>query len=659
MTFLNSYILWFLPAVLLPIIIHLLSKRKATRVDFSSLRFLKALEQDALKTFNIKQLILLILRTLLVLFLILAFARPTIQKGVGFQLATRPQTLTLVVVDNTASTRTILNSDRFQDWIKDLSALSTQQSDLYFLGLGDSVLSKAANDIEPTWSGPVVENIAQFAADHLPTDAYARRECILITDGQITNTALDSLMPWWTAVLLFPGEPDQGITSITFPGHVFQPGDEYPIRAQVFTNKAGMEDEPVELWINDRRMNQILLNTTNRDHENFELKGLIEGRKSQEGILKLSPDANPYNDSRYFVIQPGNQIQVGVVTPAQQPNIWEILKTVLAQQAYNIGIDIADVNNLDALELARVKTIIWDTNIAVSSYQLERFRQFVTDGNQMIMVGAINPTISRAFDIPKSTKTETDSYGYPIHLTRNGASVFQEIPLNATIENGRLVVKKRFISDTPLKKSSKVWLAFADETPLLSVTRHGLGQIVWLNTTLNPTDSNWPVLGVFPAMLVKMIYMAVPELDVNSFNRVVGESLRFPRLEHFGTEPLQIQIPGGQSQFIQPDSTGNLVFSEASQPGFYRLFQGAQQLSSIAVNVDSREAQPQSLTPGESFLGRFNLNLNLNLAGDQDLTQQILANRQGIPLWPWLLLLALVVFFCENLVARIPRGWRQ
>ncbi|HCW75200.1 MAG TPA: hypothetical protein DHU63_01530, partial [Candidatus Marinimicrobia bacterium] len=134
--------LWFLPAILLPVIIHLLSKRKARRVDFSSLRFLRALEQDALKTFNIKQLILLILRTLIVLLLVLAFARPTIQKGAGFRLATRPQTLTLVVIDNTASTRTAMAAAQYQTWIKDFQKMSSQQSDLFFLGLGDSVLTQ-------------------------------------------------------------------------------------------------------------------------------------------------------------------------------------------------------------------------------------------------------------------------------------------------------------------------------------------------------------------------------------------------------------------------------------------------------------------------------------------------------------------------------------
>ena len=648
--------LWFLPAILLPVIIHLLSKRKARRVDFSSLRFLRALEQDALKTFNIKQLILLILRTLIVLLLVLAFARPTIQKGAGFRLATRPQTLTLVVIDNTASTRTAMAAAQYQTWIKDFQKMSSQQSDLFFLGLGDSVLTQKPEEIGPTWFAPAIKNVARFAREHLPLDDYARRECILITDGQFSTTLTDSLSPeWWTAVLKFENVPDQGLTAIHFPQYGFQPGDEYPLRVQAMTNESGLSDEAVELWINDRRVNQILLTSPNKSQENFVLKGLVEGRLSQEGTLKLSPDANSYNDSRYYVIQPGGKVHVGVLAQSQQPNIWEILKTLLSEQAYNIEFEIADVNNPDALALSKLKTLIWDTQVGLSSHQLDRLRQFMLDGGQIILVGAVNQAVASAFEIPRTSRGETETDGFPLNVTRLATTVFPDLPLRATLDNGRLTVKKRFLADEPLMKKSQTWLAFADELPLLDMMNFGKGRLVRMNTTFDPDDSNWPVLGIFPALLVKIIHLAVPEMDMALFNRNVGDHLFFPRLVRLGTDPYQVQLPGSQSQYIQPDSAGRIIFTESIQPGFYRLFRGAQRLSSIAVNIDPREAQPQSLTIDTTQLTQF----HMVLSGEADLTQQILANRQGTPLWPWILLLALVIYFAENLIARIPRGWRQ
>ena len=79
MTFLNSVMLFALLAASIPIIIHLITRRKAKTILFSSLRFLKILENEQIKRLKIKQILLLIIRILIILFIILAFARPTLK----------------------------------------------------------------------------------------------------------------------------------------------------------------------------------------------------------------------------------------------------------------------------------------------------------------------------------------------------------------------------------------------------------------------------------------------------------------------------------------------------------------------------------------------------------------------------------------------------
>lgn len=426
MTFLNSSILWFLPVILLPIIIHLLSKRKARRVDFSSLRFLKILEQNALKTFNIKQLILLILRTLIILFVILAFAQPTLQEGTGFQLATRPQTLMVIAVDNTASMRAELQKPDFSRQLEALATLTEHQTDVWFLGLGDSVLTQRTDEIEPTWSAPVIENIAAYLERHLPVADYARRELLVLSDGQLAFGITDSLAPdWWRGVLQVPVEPDRGIIDLTLPERVFQPGDEYVVRAEVATNGEPFSDDPVELWMNAKRLNQVLLNTTNRTSTALEMKGLVEGRQSQEGQLSLTPDGKPYNDVRYYVLQPGEKVRVGVIAPPRQPNIWNILKSALAQQTYHIELEMADVNHLDGLVLTQLKSLIWETSVTLSGYQLSRIRRFVENGGQLIVIGAVEPKIADALNMPRTIQSESNDYGFPVRITSRGQRVLR------------------------------------------------------------------------------------------------------------------------------------------------------------------------------------------------------------------------------------------
>ena len=76
-TFLNSIILSALFAALIPLLIHLFNKQKTKKIKFSSLRFLKKLEKRRLKKVKIYQILLIIIRTLLIVMLVLAFARPT------------------------------------------------------------------------------------------------------------------------------------------------------------------------------------------------------------------------------------------------------------------------------------------------------------------------------------------------------------------------------------------------------------------------------------------------------------------------------------------------------------------------------------------------------------------------------------------------------
>ena len=68
MNFLNPWMLLGLLAAGIPILLHLLNLRKLKTIEFSTLRFLKELQKTRIRRFKIKQIILLILRTLIIIF---------------------------------------------------------------------------------------------------------------------------------------------------------------------------------------------------------------------------------------------------------------------------------------------------------------------------------------------------------------------------------------------------------------------------------------------------------------------------------------------------------------------------------------------------------------------------------------------------------------
>jgi hypothetical protein len=78
LSFLNPAFLWALPAASIPLIIHLLSRRRLPEVQFPTTQFLRALEPREIRRIRLREILLLILRTLAILILVFAFARPSI-----------------------------------------------------------------------------------------------------------------------------------------------------------------------------------------------------------------------------------------------------------------------------------------------------------------------------------------------------------------------------------------------------------------------------------------------------------------------------------------------------------------------------------------------------------------------------------------------------
>ncbi len=102
MQFLNPLYLLGLVAATIPIIIHLLIIRKNKLVEFSSIRFLKELQKTQIRRLKVKQILLLVLRTLIIVFLVLSFARPVVKSNFPF-FRNYSNVSTVIILDNSVS----------------------------------------------------------------------------------------------------------------------------------------------------------------------------------------------------------------------------------------------------------------------------------------------------------------------------------------------------------------------------------------------------------------------------------------------------------------------------------------------------------------------------------------------------------------------------
>src|SRR3954464_1298002 len=98
----------FLPLLALasvPIIIHLLNRRRFQTVEWAPMKYLKLTIKTNRRRLRIEQLILLAVRTLVVILIILAVARPVLSGGaLGGWLAGRSRVSRILVIDDSLST---------------------------------------------------------------------------------------------------------------------------------------------------------------------------------------------------------------------------------------------------------------------------------------------------------------------------------------------------------------------------------------------------------------------------------------------------------------------------------------------------------------------------------------------------------------------------
>ncbi len=99
LAFLNPLLLWALPLCAVPIVIHLLNRRRFHRVPWAAMEFLIAAMKRNRKRLRMEQWLVLLLRTLAVLLLVSLVSRP--QLGGGGLLSTT--THHVVVLDDSAS----------------------------------------------------------------------------------------------------------------------------------------------------------------------------------------------------------------------------------------------------------------------------------------------------------------------------------------------------------------------------------------------------------------------------------------------------------------------------------------------------------------------------------------------------------------------------
>ena len=213
MTFLAPLYLLLGAAAGVPLLLHLLRRNIATRVDFPAARYLERAEQEHSRSLRLRNLLLMLLRVLLVLALTLAAARPFVSgAGVG-----HGPTAVAIVLDNSLSTTAVIGGAPVFAQLRDAAkrvVLSATPADRLWLvtaagrvrgGSRDAVLAELAR-LAPEQGAGDLPLALRRAAAAVQGSALPARAVAVATDGQRTAWQSSARVDLPVAVLVPPGD---------------------------------------------------------------------------------------------------------------------------------------------------------------------------------------------------------------------------------------------------------------------------------------------------------------------------------------------------------------------------------------------------------------------------------------------------------------------
>lgn len=674
MSFLSPLFLLGLAALAVPVIIHLVRRTRARKVEFPSLMFVRQIPQRTIRRRRLINLLLLILRSLALLCLVLAFARPFTRGSANAGLGTRSRS-SVILLDNSYSMR---SGNRFELAKSRARSVISQagvsdQLALISFSQGYEVLSRLTGDRAKLNS--LVDNLAPGngstalvqairGAEELLRDAgTAEKQIVLISDLQAgawnkadASYKLSNQIKLVLADVAETPVSNLAITEVNAQPVVYQQKYTDKLTARIANysdeNREGVQ---VEFQLNDHTVEKRQVKVAAHESALIEFSDFNLNEGPNRGVIEISDSGFAF-DNRFFVsITRVNQGQLLVIENAGR----ERGESLFLQNALTTGENLAFAVSVKTPvtvnpgELSAYKVIILNDADNLSGGLATALKSFVEKGGGLVVTAGRHVSESNYNEIFGTLLPA--KIGEAVQLKSEYVTL-SDIKTDHPVfgvfrQSGRLAAARVFgyRRSTP-GQAATVLARFEDGSPALVESATGSGRVLLFLTTL---DSSWNDLPLTPIYLplVRQMTRYLGERDKSSWH-LIGETFSVPPGSD-GAVPA-VDSPGNTRLTERNLTNGGELIIKAAEPGFYRLrYSGNTDFS--AVDLDPRESDLAKLDKDE-FLAAITGEGGKQGSGSQDapkLTDEEREARQRI-WWP-LLIAALAFFVAEAIISRRTR----
>jgi hypothetical protein len=688
MTFLNPAILFGLFAASIPVIIHLFNLRKLKKIEFSTLQFLKELQKNKIRKIKLKQWLLLALRVLMILCIVIAFARPTLV-GVSIGGTTSAAKTTAVfILDDTFSMSVIDENGSYfnqaKETIKDLLTQFEEGDEVGLILVSHqpeeieltSNLNKFKNEVDgitiSSASGKLNNAIIK-AAEVMGNEKNFNKEIYLFSDFQKGRLAseveiIDLKEQLGEQVRLYSFDysgkeiTNFGINDLKINTQIFEKDKPVKLEAVVKNYSERAKDNlVVSLFINRERSAQQSVSFKPGETKSINLEAPVKNYGTSDAFVEIEEDDLLDDNIRYTSFSIPQKISVLILDDNLDDTklIDAALKSV-SESGY-FDITIKKTEQISGLQLNNFQVIILlSDNFGNASVKLN---QFLSSGKGIIIFPS-SETDATGFNSSLSS-IGISSSGILVKMEKTQSIHFSETDFNHPLfENIFMDEKKKQIESPEIYSYFKInpggkgksIITLEDESSFLSEYSISDGKVLFFGVSPVFSWSDFPIKGIFAPLITKSVMFLVSGNSVDG-KYIAGELMNINVSER--TLPqIKVKRPDNNVEIINIDEnqlSDNISYGNTFTTGNYKFFSGEKLISTVNVNTDPAESVTEYLSESEfaEYLEKINYKGSyIRIDKGENPAQMILQARFGSELWRYFLLAAILLALIEMTIAR-------
>ncbi len=676
MQFLFPSFLWALGALAIPVLIHLFYFRRFKKVYFTNVKFLKEVKEETNSRRKIKNFLVLLMRLLAFAAIILAFAQPFIPQD---REVKKGQRSVSVFVDNSYSMNSLSQDvplinqakqkareiiegfkvdDRFQILTND------------FEGKHQRLMSQedALSMIDEIQVSPSVRNISQVLARQqqaLNSGTSEITSAYVLSDFQKNIADLQSFSDTTLEVNLAPLQSIQerniSIDSAWFdaPIQMVSQTNELVVRIRNHSDELA---ENVRLTIKEegqvKPIGTIKIPARSSVTDTINLTVLKTGW--HQATLEITDYPVQFDDKYFFTYEVVEKVKVLSI----QNNAKNAYLSAAFEGMPYFELSTQRTNQIDYSSFRDFELIVLNDLASISSGLSNELSQYLVNGGNLLIFPSATANIQN----------------YSTFLTEFGANTlqsFEKLPLKvASINTEEFIfndVFERANANITLPSSKGSYkmssltgrgeeriMTYRDGSTYLGKYKKGKGYLFLcaapLNTDYNDLARNGEV---FVPLLYKSAIIGDKE---NKIAYTIGLDDQIIAENRISEGELVYKLAGDQGAFIpEQQIIGNQVLlglgNELSNAGFYDLeLENEKQLGSFGFNFNRKESNLSYVSAAEleAMIGP-NMRI-LDNVSKADLSQLVGNQSQGIILWRWCIIFALIFLGLESLLIRVLKN---